>query len=302
MKPGQTSNFLGPAHNTCNLARKTDKRVPVLFHNGSAYDIHLFIEELVKQECNINSIVVTAKTAEKYSCVKTSRFKFIDSMQHLPSSLDKLASEIPEDSLLSLKEFCQVNWPGEDRKFKMLRQKLTFPFSFLDSPQKLDCQIPGREHFMNDLTNTSISDIGYRAFLDLKAEFALNTVRELLTLYNIIDVLLLSDIWSFYRKNIWRDYGLEVASFSTSPGLSWSIALKMTKVKLQLLTNPDMYIFFENGIRGGLSNIFRRRASANNPSVPGYDPSKPTTHIVYFDSVNLYGRGLSSTLPYGDFK
>jgi len=58
----------------------------------------------------------------------------------------------------------------------------------------------------------------------------------------------------------------------------------------------------ENSIRGGIATISKRYARANNPLIKGYDPSKPTTYIIYFDANNLYGKAQSEPLPVGDFK
>ena len=63
-----------------------------------------------------------------------------------------------------------------------------------------------------------------------------------------------------------------------------------------------MYLFCEAGIRGGVSSVFTRYAKANNPSVRGYDPSKPQTHLIFFDCVNLYGAAMKELLPCGGFK
>ena len=64
--------------------------------------------------------------------------------------------------------------------------------------------------------------------------------------------------------------------------------MKKTGVELELLTDIDMHLFVERGIRGGISMVSKRYAKANNPQVPGYDPSKPNKHIMYLDANNLH--------------
>ena len=79
--------------------------------------------------------------------------------------------------------------------------------------------------------------------------------------------------------------------------------LKMTEVELELLTDVDMYLFFEKGIRGGVSTITKRYGCANNKYMGDqYDPNKPTKFIAYLDANNLYGWAMSQPLPVGDFK
>lgn len=65
--------------------------------------------------------------------------------------------------------------------------------------------------------------------------------------------------------------------------------LLYTGVKLEKLTDYDQYLFVEKGLRGGISMVSKRYARANNPMIPGYDPSKPKSWIMYLDANNLYG-------------
>ena len=75
----------------------------------------------------------------------------------------------------------------------------------------------------------------------------------------------------------------------------------MTGVKLELLTEPDMYLFVKEGLRGGISMITHRYAKANNPYVEGYNPSQPNNYIMYLDANNLYGWAMSQPLPVNSF-
>lgn len=81
----------------------------------------------------------------------------------------------------------------------------------------------------------------------------------------------------------------------TSPGLAWHATLKMTNVRLELLTDPDMYLFFESGVRGCISVVSNKYAMANNPLIPeSYDASHPNSYIMYTDCNNLYGKAFTS--------
>jgi len=84
--------------------------------------------------------------------------------------------------------------------------------------------------------------------------------------------------------------------------MAWSMALKHTQVEIDLITDPDMYLMIESGIRGGIATIYGPYAKANNPLFPDYDPQKPTTYIIYLDANNLYGASQSQSLPVGDFR
>jgi len=77
--------------------------------------------------------------------------------------------------------------------------------------------------------------------------------------------------------------------------------LKKTGVELELLTDLDMHLFIERGMRGGISMVGKRYAKANNPLVEGYNPAEPTTYISYLDANNLYGWAMSLPLPESGF-
>ena len=100
-----------------------------------------------------------------------------------------------------------------------------------------------------------------------------------------------------------RQYGLDLAHYYTSPGLSWDALLKKTNVEfdLELLTDYDQHLFIEKGMRGGISMVPKRYARANNPRVESYDSSKPTMHILYLDANNINGWAMSRLLPTGSF-
>ena len=89
-------------------------------------------------------------------------------------------------------------------------------------------------------------------------------MKEYPKLYNLSDVLLLADIFENWRGICMNHYGLDPAWYLSAPGLVWDATLKITKVQLELVSDPDMLRMIESGIRGGIATIWHRHAKANN--------------------------------------
>ena len=99
-----------------------------------------------------------------------------------------------------------------------------------------------------------------------------------------------------------KHYGLEPANFYISPGLVWKACLKKTGIRLELLTDPDMLLMFEGGVRGGITQSVRVYASANNKYMNSFDSNKESLYIQQLDSNNLYGWAMSQPLLTRGFK
>ena len=83
-------------------------------------------------------------------------------------------------------------------------------------------------------------------------------------LYNLSDVLLLADIFEIFRRICMNHYGLDPAWYFSAPGLAWDATLKIAKIQLDLLSDHDMLLMIESGIRGGIATISHHHAKANN--------------------------------------
>ena len=95
---------------------------------------------------------------------------------------------------------------------------------------------------------------------------------------------------------------LQLSYYFSSSGLSLDAMLKMTDIKLELMTDIDMYQFIEKGLRGGISYISNRYGKANNKYMKTFDEKTPSRYIIYLDADNLYGWAMSQYLPTGGFK
>ena len=77
---------------------------------------------------------------------------------------------------------------------------------------------------------------------------------------------------------------------------------KKTGVKLELITDVDMLLMIEKGIRGGICHSVYRHAKANNKYMKIYDKNNESSHIIYMDANNLYGYAMSKILPVDGFE
>ena len=74
----------------------------------------------------------------------------------------------------------------------------------------------------------------------------------------------------------------------SAPGLTWQACLKKTGVKLELITDYDVFMMIEEGIRGGMCQAIYRHAKANNKYMNNYDKSIISSFLMYLDANNLY--------------
>ena len=99
-----------------------------------------------------------------------------------------------------------------------------------------------------------------------------------------------------------KEYKLDPAHFLSLPGLAWQACLKKTNVELELLTDYDMLLMVEEGIRGGICHSIHRYAKANNKYMKNYNNNEESSYIQYLDANNLYGWAMSKKLPVNGFK
>ena len=94
--------------------------------------------------------------------------------------------------------------------------------------------------------------------------FKINTIGDYHNLYLKTDVLLLADVFEKFISTCLDYYALDPCYYFSSPGLSLDAMLKMTKIELDLISDTDMHLFIEKGMRGGISYIAKRHSKVNN--------------------------------------
>ena len=100
-----------------------------------------------------------------------------------------------------------------------------------------------------------------------------------------------------------KKYGLDPLWYYSTPGFAWDALFLMTGQRLDLITDQDMYMMVEQGLRGGISMVSKRYARANNPGMGEgkWTADKPKSSILYLDANKLYGWAMLQYLPTGNF-
>ncbi|RLU18088.1 hypothetical protein DMN91_010331 [Ooceraea biroi] len=307
-----TGRYRGPAHSTCNLNYKDSHIIPVIFHNLSGYDAHFIIEDVANAfEGSVELLPLTkeryiaftknvANTADRYGARTCVKLRFINSYKFLSTSLDKLTSYLDRSHMRILRaEFRHLS----EKDFQLLTWKGVFPYEYVDSVKRLhETRLPPRESFHSLLTGDTVSGDNYAHATTVWNRFAIENLGQYSDMYLKTDVLLLADVFENFRDTCIRSYSLDPAHYYTLPGYTWDTMLLHTGIEFELLTDVDMGLFVERGVRGGLSQCSHRYARVNNRYVPSYDPSELSSYLIYYDVNNLYGWAMCQPLPRGEFR
>lgn len=383
-----TGKFRGAAHNDCNLKLAIYPEsitLPVVFHNLRGYDGHLIMDATAKKTKTADAnekITCIPNTIEKYMSFTIIReieyenrsahvqelidlgdyegaekqmkkkrivkLMFIDSLQFMNSSLDRLVSNTSElwmtkcthaahkgnknieisgkisydkdknEVITSGKcKQCDIkvkkrtSWDtlaarfphtlsSPSKKNSLLLRKGIYPYEYIDSFERFEeTELPPKEAFYSSLTREEISDDDYKHAQRVWDKFKCKTLGDYHDIYLRTDVLLLADVFETFRDTSMNYYKLDPVHYITAPGMAWDALLKKTKVQLELLTDIDMHLFVEKGLRGGISMVSKRLATSNNPLCPGYNSEQVRKWIGYLDANNLYGWAMNEPLPTG---
>ena len=175
-------------------------------------------------------------------------------------------------------------------KFILLLRNGVYPYEYKDNWERFDeTSLTDKELFYSNLNMANIDEIDYRHGNNVFKNFKLKHLGECHDLYVQSDTLLLADVFENVR-NMWiKVYELDPAHFLSLPGLAWQAYLKNKERKLELLTDYEMLLMVEEGIRGGICQAIHRHAKSNNKYMKNYDKNKESSYIKYLDAKNLYG-------------
>ena len=217
----------------------------------------------------------------------------------MSSSLDSLTNNLVSGGkkLFGFEEYAP-------KQYELLIKKGIYPYEYMSEWDRFEeTKLPPKEAFYSKLDVVGVRSENYEHACKVWKEFKIKNLGEYHDLYLKTDVILLANVFEAFREVCLKNYGLDPAHFYTALGLAWKACLKKTKIRLELLLDPNMLLMFEKEIRGGITQSVHRWARANNPYMgSSYNPNESSKYLQYLDANNLYGWAMSQLLPAGGFK
>ena len=188
---------------------------------------------------------------------------FIDSMQFMNSSLDKLVKNLLD------KEFKYLIEEFGSEYLELLKQKGAYPYEYMNSFERFNEEkLPVKKYFYSSIKDEKIGDDGkisdghidVNDYLTCKKfwdKFEMKNMGNYHDNYFKKGVLLLADVFERFIDTCLKYYGLDHCHYFSSPGLSWDAMLKMTGIELEKILDIDKYLFIEKGLRGGISTLLK---------------------------------------------
>ena len=190
------------------------------------------------------------------------------------------------ESFPSIYQFCD----GDLNRFVISIRKGVFPDEYMDSWEKFnETALPPKKDFYSNLNLEDISDEDYAHAQEVWDVFGIKNVSEYHDLYVQIDTLLLADIFENFRNMCLDIYELDPVYFVSAPGLAWQAFLKKTGVKLELITDYDMTLMIEKGIKRGICQASHRLVRANNKYMKKNNKNTESSYVEYLDTNSLCG-------------
>ena len=295
----ESNNFIAAICNHCNLKMKNMfPLLNVLVHNLS-YDMTL----ILKEASSIYNFSIHKMSGAKYYYGRVKYLKFIDSLNMINGSLDKLASEhIKAKAPLNITNTLLSSLSEKAKTLLLQTGKQILPYEYISSFTILNKEeIPPKWAFNSKLKNSSISDTDYNHMIEVWKASNCKTLADYTRIYLKLDVGLLADIYLCWRDALYSIFGLDCSFFLTLSSLSMEAFYYQTKIKLPCLSNNEVYQLIKQNIRGGFCSVVQRLAIANNKSInPQFnDETDTSNYIVYIDFNSLYPTVMSSfKLPY----
>ena len=308
--------YQGPACTWCNLLNRSQRQIPIYFHNFKKYDSKIIISCIknamgscygkMPSNATGSKFKILASNSQNFRSINYRSYRFADSIEHMPLSLEKLVDTLNKTYrikdfkiLMQSETIFKQSWSMKKMEL-ICRGKGIFPYTLCDHilEMKKLRSIPKRKLFYNTLLDRPCSKADYNHAKEVWSTFKIKDLHEYNKLYNHSDVLMLAESFFLYRKVILQEFKLDPSHFFGIPSLSFNCMLKYSKIKLEHLSDGMMNDFFRKSIRGGVCFVKTRYETGE----PKFKDSSFQNYIKYLDANNLYGTCMQFKLPYKNFK
>ena len=204
-----------------------------------------------------------------------------------------------------------------DERFRLMIQKGAYPYEYTNGWKKFEeTSLPPTNAFYSRLSMKVISGQDYEHAQQVWNTMEKKTLSCYHDRYLKTDMLMLADVFEIFRNTCLRNYKLDLPHFYTAPRLAWQALLKTAIVycehekrrkgcelcpnefRLGLLTDIDMLLMVEKGIRDEITQTVKRYARASNKYTKDlYNLEKESIYLQYLGANNLYGWAMVHNLP-----
>ena len=151
----------------------------------------------------------------------------------------------------------------------------------------IETSLPDKEAFYNGLNMEDITDVDYRHAKRIFKNLSNKNLGGYHDLYVQSDTIFLADVLENFRNMCIKVYELDPAHFLSAPGLAWQTCLKKAEVKLELLTDVDMLLMVQKGVRGGICHAMHIYAKTNNKYMKDYNKDEEESFLEYLNVNNF---------------
>ena len=303
-------NFLGLAHRTpCNVKRSTPNFLPVVAMSAGKTHINAIISALPPYIINdgaVKGVKIIARGAGDYMGAilelrNKRRVRLIDCHQFYDSDISELRySALKAPQLPIFDKF----YPDAEQAHLMksgLVVPVEAPASYNDLIQQQT--FPAREAMVCPHQIKPISESQYQDAQRIWQKFGCSNMMDYIEEQTFCNVVALAEFFEKFRGQIFKQYQIDVLHFFSTSGMIWTAMLKTTKVKLDLISDPTLYLFWEISLKGGVNFVSKKLSTANSPGTSTFDPDQPHKHILGFDICNMYASIIEDEkLPCSEFK
>lgn len=307
----QTGNFIGLAHNTCNLQTKEKRRLYCFCHNFSGYDGKIIAKNLGKCQDDIWKVEAIPLNTQKFKMLRINNIIFLDSFAFLSASLEKLVETLVvsnhnfpimkqqrwSDIVSHLNNADNVMQQEEEEGDEdseavcreLLLRKGVFPYDSVTSLEFLreTTSLPPKSAFFRVMGEEDITDLDYAHASNVWHTFKCKSLEEYALLYNLTDAFLIAEAMEEMRGSIHDQFGLDLAYYLSLPMLSRELMLKVSQAEIELISDVEISNAFQSSIRGGVSFISQRYVDLEAFNKLRHDAGLEPASIAFVDANNL---------------